>query len=68
MPVSTTRIFDGSLTPQATIPFGGFESSTLLPKKYAYVAVQALDSAGHVLGTSKASQVIGFIAALRRAG
>ncbi len=42
----------GSLAAQATIPASGFESSTTLPEKYAYVAVQALDSAGHVLGTS----------------
>ena len=38
-------------------PAGGFESSTILPAKYAYVAVQALDSAGHVLGTSQTAAV-----------
>ena len=43
----------GSLAAQATIPASGFESSTTLPEKYARVAVQALDSAGHVLGTSR---------------
>ena len=56
----------GSLTAQATIPAGsGFESSTTLPQKYAYVAVQALDSAGHVLGTSKTVQPISYAASLR---
>ena len=46
----------GSLAAQATIAASGFESSTTLPEKYAYVAVQALDSAGRVLGTSHASR------------
>jgi len=56
----------GSLTARATIPAGNdFESSTTLPAKYAYVAVQALDSAGHVLGTSKTVQPIGYAASLR---
>ncbi len=54
----------GSLTAQATIPVSGFESSTTLPNKYAYVAVQALDSAGHVLGTSRTVQVISYAASL----
>ena len=56
----------GSLTAQATIPAGsGFESSTTLPQKYAYVVVQALDSAGHVLGASKTVQPISYAASLR---
>ena len=42
----------GSLAPAATIGSEGFESSTILAKRYAYVAVQALDSSGHALGTS----------------
>ena len=42
----------------------GFESSTILPEKYAYVAVQALDSAGHVLGTSTTVSVISYAASL----
>ncbi|HWJ51666.1 MAG TPA: arylsulfotransferase family protein, partial [Solirubrobacteraceae bacterium] len=42
----------GALTAQATIPAAGFESSTTLPKKYSYAAVQALDSTGRVLGAS----------------
>jgi hypothetical protein len=54
----------GSLSSHAPMAVTGFESSTLLPKKYSYIAVQALDSSGHVLGTSKAARVLGFTAAL----
>ncbi len=62
---------DGSLAVQTTIPAGGFESSTTLPEKYPSVAVQALDSAGHVLGTSQTVKVISYAASLpssRRSG
>jgi hypothetical protein len=66
--VSAWRILAGkspaSLTARATIPVAGFESSTTLPVIYAYVAVQALDSAGHVLGTSKSARVISYGASL----
>jgi Arylsulfotransferase (ASST) len=55
---------EGSLTVQATIGASGFESSTTLPRKYAYAAVQALDSSGHVLGTSKTARVISYTASL----
>jgi len=58
----------GSLAVQTTIPAGGFESSTTLPKKYARVAVQALDSAGRVLGTSPAVQAISYAASLPSSG
>ncbi len=54
----------GTLGAQTTIPAGGFESSTTLPQKYAYLAVQALDSAGHVLGTSKTVRAIDYAASL----
>jgi len=54
----------GSLTAQTAIPDVDFESSTTLPQKHAYVAVQALDSAGRVLGTSQTVAVIGFAASL----
>jgi hypothetical protein len=54
----------GALTAQATIPASGFESSTTLPVRYAYVAVQALDSAGHILGTSQTTHVISYSASL----
>jgi len=61
----------GSLEAQTTIRTEGFESSTTLSQKYAYVAVQALDSAGHVLGTSQTIRVISYAASLpssRRSG
>jgi hypothetical protein len=57
-----------SLTQQTTIAVGGFESSTILPKKYAYAAVQALDSAGHVLGTSPAARVGSYDSSLPSSG
>jgi Arylsulfotransferase (ASST) len=70
--VASWRVLAGehstALEPQTTIPASGFESSTTLPeKKYAYVAVQALDSAGRVLGTSSAVKPIGFYASLENA-
>jgi hypothetical protein len=55
----------GSLTAQTTVKNTGFESSTILPKQHGYVSVQALDSAGHVLGTSKTAAVISYDASLR---
>jgi len=54
----------GSLSALATIPATGFESSTTLPRRYAYAAVQALDSAGQVLGSSPPVRVISYRAAL----
>ncbi len=55
----------GALTARATIPDDGFESSTTLPRKYARVAVQALDSAGLPIGTSRTVQPISYAASLR---
>jgi hypothetical protein len=57
----------GSLKAQAVIPASGFESSVTLPSKHSYAAVQALDEAGHVLGTSKTAAVIGYYSSLRSA-
>jgi len=54
----------GSLSARATIPAQGFESSTTLPVKYARVAVQALDAAHRVLGTSHAVRVVSYAASL----
>jgi len=58
----------GSLTAQTTIEDTGFESSTILPKAYGYAAVQALDAAGHLLGTSKTVAVISYAASLPSSG
>jgi hypothetical protein len=54
----------GALAPRVTIPAPSFESSTVLPREYPYVAVQALDAAGHVLGTSPSTRTIGYYASL----
>jgi hypothetical protein len=58
----------GALTVQATIPASGFESSTTLPRKYPRVAVQALDSAGRLLGTSGTAKVTSYAASLPSSG
>jgi Arylsulfotransferase (ASST) len=57
-----------SLAARATISADDFESSVTLPDKYAYAEVQALDAAGHVLGTSSTARVIAYAASLGRAG
>jgi Arylsulfotransferase (ASST) len=54
----------GSLSPKATIGAAGFETSATLPQKFAYAAVQALDSAGRVLGTSETVPVASYAASL----
>ena len=54
----------GLLTARTTIPASAFESSTILPKKYAYAAVQALGTTGKVLGTSEPAKVSSYAAAL----
>jgi hypothetical protein len=70
--VASWRVLAGArpaaLTAQATIAADGFESSTILPKKYAYVAVQALDAAGHTIGASRAVAVISYDASLPNSG
>ncbi|MFZ1153459.1 MAG: arylsulfotransferase family protein [Solirubrobacteraceae bacterium] len=73
--VASWRVLAGehaeSLAAQTMIPASNFESSMILPKKYAYAAVQALDSAGHTLGSSKAVPVTTYASALpstRRSG
>jgi hypothetical protein len=58
----------GSLGAQATIPADDFESSTTLPQKHAYVAVQALDRAGRVLATSRTAHVVSYAASLSTPG
>lgn len=54
--VASWRVLAGSgpqkLAPVATFPDSDFESAAILAKHYGYVAVQALNSGGRVLGTS----------------
>jgi hypothetical protein len=70
--VASWRVLAGerpeSLKAQTVIAASGFESSTILPTAHSYIAVQALDAAGHVLATSKPSSVIGYAASLRSGG
>jgi hypothetical protein len=54
----------GALQAVASFPGGSFESSTILTKRYGYVAVQALDSRGRVLATSPVTQVASYSASL----
>jgi len=66
--VAAWRVLAGkrarSLSAQTTVAAGGFESATILPKKYGYVAVQALGSNGRVLGVSRTAPVISYAASL----
>jgi Arylsulfotransferase (ASST) len=54
----------GSLTVQATVAASGFESSTILPKRYDYAQVQALGADGRVLGRSRTARVSAYRSAL----
>jgi hypothetical protein len=54
-----------SLAAEAVIADSGFESSTTLPDRQAYVAVQALDARGRVLATSPTARVVSYASALR---
>ncbi len=58
----------GALAARTTIAAAGFESSAILPAKYAFTAVQALDRSGHVLGTSPAVGVVSYSASLPGTG
>jgi hypothetical protein len=70
--VASWRVLAGpssaSLSQRATMPHTQFEDAVTLPRKYAYAMVQALAADGRVLGSSPTVKVIGFIAALWRAG
>jgi hypothetical protein len=70
--VATWRVLAGkrpeTLEPLTTIPASDFESSTIVPKRYAYAAVQALDSAGHAIGSSQTVKVISYAASLPSPG
>ncbi|HLH13154.1 MAG TPA: arylsulfotransferase family protein [Solirubrobacteraceae bacterium] len=66
--VAAWRVLAGSraaaVRPRATVPADGFESSTILAQKYAYVSVQALSAHGAVLGASKPARVRAYSASL----
>jgi hypothetical protein len=73
----------GSFAAQATVRSSGFETATILPKTFScaakakgcgttqtngYVEVQALDSGGHVIGTSRPAPVKTFAASFASGG
>jgi hypothetical protein len=64
--VSSWRVLAGAqpqkLTVTAIFPASDFESSAILTKRYGYVAVQALDSGGRVLGASQPARVGSYAA------
>ena len=70
--VASWRVLAGSknetLETQVTVPVSGFETSTILPKRYGRVQVQALDGAGHVLGSSANVATVSYGAALHPGG
>ncbi len=70
--VASWRVLAGerpaALSAQATIAADGFESSTILPKKQTYVAVQALDAAGRAIGASPAVAVTSYASSLPNLG
>lgn len=58
----------GSLTAQTTLADTAFESATTLLQKFEYVAVQALDANGRVIGSSRPTRVIAYAASLSSSG
>ncbi len=58
----------GELEAVARVPASGFESSVTLPRKYGLLAVQALDSAGHLLAGSRTVGPISYARSLAAAG
>jgi hypothetical protein len=70
--VAAWRVLAGSsassVSAQATVPDGGFETEATLPKSFEYVEAQALDARGRVLGSSKPAKTVGFYATLVNAG
>jgi hypothetical protein len=70
--VASWRVLAGqhqqSLAPKSTVPASSFESEAILPEKWAYVAVQALDASGRTLGTSATIPVASFASSLPGSG
>jgi hypothetical protein len=66
--VASWRVLAGasrsSLAALATIPASGFESSAILPRKYAFASVQALDASGRTLASSAVVGVSSYAASL----
>lgn len=66
--VAAWRVLAGesaaSVQARTVIAASGFESSTILPKRYAYASVQALGSGGQVLGSSPPVAVGAYAASL----
>ncbi len=66
--VASWRVLAGArrnaLGATVALPADGFEATTILPRKYAYVEVQALDSAQHVLASSAIATVLSYNASL----
>ncbi len=70
--VASWRILTGSspqsLQSRQTISSTGFETTGIVPNKYAYAQVQALSASGHVLGTSATSKVASYSASFTSSG
>jgi hypothetical protein len=61
----------GALQARATVPSTGFETDTILPSNYRYVATEAIGASGRVLRTSAPVAVESYAASLptvRRSG
>jgi hypothetical protein len=61
--IDSWRVLAGTspntLTARGTMPASGFESSLTMPDPYSFVAVQAIDATGRLLGTSTPVKVEG---------
>ena len=66
--VAAWRLLAGSgpssLSPRARVASSGFETTAILPKRYAYAAVQPLDAAGQTLATSRTVPVASYESSL----
>jgi hypothetical protein len=68
--VAAWRVLAGSsasaLRPRVSVAVSGFETETILNNAYRDVEVEALDSSGHVLASSRPAAVISFDASFER--
>lgn len=69
--VSAWRVLAGktrsALQAETTVSASGFETSTILPQKFAYVQVQALSDSGEAIGTSATVAASSFKDSLSKA-